>query len=194
LLLQRGASADHRNDVGIGAAYIAAERGNAEVLQLLLEHGSDARLCTVNDVTLLMVAARSGDADTCQLLLRHGADIHARDKGGCTALSYAIESGKRSGSVVRCLLGAGADPNGKEGSFKPLLLACYYGCYNERYSRPTSLDEDPMTETIQTLLAAGADPADLNLFWSTEKRPAIDFAREVRAPQIIRQLEEAMAS
>ncbi len=111
-LIKRGASPDHRSS-DIGM------------------HGR----------TPLIVAAINGHAGAVKYLLEHGADIHFTDSGGCGVLGSVVEWGVDR-EMVRLLIEAGADANGRDPYGRPILL-------NNR-----SLN-DP--EMLELLVSSGAD-------------------------------------
>jgi ankyrin repeat protein len=94
---------------------VAADEGDMEAIQLLLDHGADINSPPGDEFgrTALQAAtsARNPDPRIIQLLLSHGADVNARParKGGVTALQGAAISGDLQ--IARMLLGYAADVN-----------------------------------------------------------------------------------
>src|SRR5687768_1069149 len=83
-------------------AWLAIERGDAQELQSLLEHGLDPN-AAVSEITLLMHAASQGDSGCVDVLVRMGAEVdRAADCNGGTALTWAAWGG--TAASVRCLL------------------------------------------------------------------------------------------
>jgi hypothetical protein len=106
---------------------VAAERGEAEAIRLMLDLGISAETrggARVDGGTVLHAAAYSGSAGVVRLLLDRGADIEARDTTwDSTPLAWVIVgSGERPRSnprpdwtaTVRILLDAGASTDGIE--------------------------------------------------------------------------------
>jgi len=86
---------------------LAAHRGNAEFVRLLLERGARPGASrTADGITSLMLAAMKGDEDIVRQLLEAGADPNARATGGRSALGLAKWRLRRG--VVRILEAAGA--------------------------------------------------------------------------------------
>lgn len=98
----------------------AAQSGDTELIQRLLDAGADPLIATDNGTTPLMVAAgigwvegvtyewsREQNLKTVNLLLEHGADVNVRDKDGRTALMGAAHKGRNE--VVQFLVDHGAD-------------------------------------------------------------------------------------
>jgi ankyrin repeat protein len=96
----------------------AATQADLPVLRVLLEHGADPNLTTVQQATALMLAAGLGyrdvysqgtDADSIEFMkvtLEHGAQVNATDDKGNTALHGAAQRG--STSVIDFLIDHGA--------------------------------------------------------------------------------------
>jgi uncharacterized protein len=120
LLLAAGIDTVHLNNEGIGSLQNAVCEENAELLQLLLEHGAAAVInqqclgcaCTAGDLTALMCADTPA---TVQLLLAHGADVHIRTAAGDTCLHIAAKHGHPA-SVLCLLIKAGADLTATDGN------------------------------------------------------------------------------
>src|SRR5690606_13478110 len=64
------------------------QKGDAEIVRLLLEHDASAKTADDDGVTPLMVAARNGDLALMQVLLETGADAAATDKRKQNVLHY----------------------------------------------------------------------------------------------------------
>jgi ankyrin repeat protein len=69
----------------------AANRGRADIIRLLVEHGADVNISQSHDGprTPIMAAVESGDLDSVRLLLQHGAKLSDRDGGGQTLIQIA---------------------------------------------------------------------------------------------------------
>lgn len=118
------------------AVVLAAERGPAELVGVLLEAGADpnvrAWVDDFNGITeefyrndhdsALMSAAARGHSETVQLLLDHGADVDV----GATVVA-AIRGGHRA--IVEQLIGAGAElsPEATNSGTSPLGAAARQG-------------------------------------------------------------------
>ena len=110
LLLRAGADVNIASRYGVTALGLAAENGNASMVERLLQAGADPRLATSSEgQTVLMTAALAGNAAIVKLLLAHGADPNARESWlGQTALMWA--AAENHASVVEALLDAGGRP------------------------------------------------------------------------------------
>jgi ankyrin repeat protein len=102
-MLQKGADANARDDVGARALMWALE--DVESVRLLLNSGADANATSdFGRTPLTLAAAQAGSTQVVKLLLDHGA------KPSPEALASAALRG--NASVVRLLLGAGARDTG----------------------------------------------------------------------------------
>jgi ankyrin repeat protein len=120
--------ADSVLTVGATPLLRAAKGGDAPAIKLLLQHGANVDLPTVNGVTPLLAAVGVSSAavdtrgrykteaqalEAAKLLLDAGADIGARDRNGSTALHGAAGSGWNT--VVAQLAERHADLFAKDG-------------------------------------------------------------------------------
>lgn len=132
---------DHRT-----LLYDAAERGDAELVRVLLARGADVNTVTGAGWTPLYTAASCGHIEVVSLLLSGGADLSKRSTTGqWTALMAAAGSGHYS--VTRLLLqrGEGLQERDEEGR-----TALHWACIFKH------------TELCRALLLAGADHASAN--------------------------------
>jgi len=140
---------------------IAASRGHAEIVLLLLANGANphraispavhygftatVQVLLDHGVNLekhkrpIAIAARSGQTKMLRFLLDNGASIHGFDrKTGYLGLIRAAESGWVS--AIKMLIEEGVNPDGAEGRKSPLL-----------YAR-----ESEQSHVVETLIELGA--------------------------------------
>jgi ankyrin repeat protein/mono/diheme cytochrome c family protein len=154
LLLERGARATERNNVGISPVLAGAASGDVETLRLLLDSGakaddfpksSDPRAVdiAVGFRTPLMWAAYHNDVRMVRLLLERGADPNQSTHFG-NPLSHACWSD--SFEAAKVLIARGADVNARDAiaNFTPLHWAAG--------------TEPPRPQLVKLLLDNGADP------------------------------------
>jgi ankyrin repeat protein len=96
------------------AVTVAADQGQAEILDFLLRKGADANAADKEGRTPLLWAAAFANHQTVQTLLAYGAHVNAQSHLGKTSLMLAAgdteELGSRGNAAsVRVLLAAGAD-------------------------------------------------------------------------------------
>lgn len=158
---------------------------NSAVLQSMLNAGLDPNRGDRNGVTALMVASGDGEVDKVKILLSGRANVDAVDCRGETALIRACDAVFANPETVKELLNAGADTNHEANNGKTALfylLKHIHGVrsitheaeavFNLLVGGGAALDskaKDGDTllmyaaregdgETVQMLLAAGADP------------------------------------
>ncbi len=119
---------------------LAARRGWAEGVQILLDAGADIQARNRRGQTVLMSALRSRNVETVLELIENGAEVNARDNVGGTALAVAAGPFGNA-EVLKALLETKAKVIVADNSgMTPLLWAARYGD----------------AERIQLLLGAGA--------------------------------------
>jgi uncharacterized protein len=113
--------------VGTTPLVRAAKAGDVAVMKLLLAHGANVELPTVNGITPLMAATGNGSSgldtrgryktetqalEAVQLLLAAGANVSARDRNGQTALHGAAGWGWNE--LIQALVANKADVTAKD--------------------------------------------------------------------------------
>jgi ankyrin repeat protein len=124
-LLKNGLSANLVDAEGTPALMAATLFGNAQMVEVLLQHGADPNRSGPSGTTALMWAVP--DAAKVRILLRHGAKVNARTESERTALLVA--SGYPGTlDVLRLLLEQGADLRAQDrGGTTALALAVRSG-------------------------------------------------------------------
>ena len=102
-LMYANVNVNEKNYAGITPLTIAAEKGNMEIIKMLVEDGK----AVVNDassygVTPIISAAAAGNTEVVAYLVKHGADVTAKDDLGKTALIYA--SGTDNAKLISNLI------------------------------------------------------------------------------------------
>ena len=124
---------------GANALLRAAEFGNLESCNILLQHGDNPDATDLEGNTALMLAAQNGHNDICKALLAMGANVNKTKQKGTTALMRATMNGHDE--VCKMLLAAGANVNARAGNISALDIAQRRG----------------YALVAETLMAAGAD-------------------------------------
>ena len=103
-LMYANVDVNEKNYAGITPLTFAAEKGNMEIIKMLVEDGN----ALVNDVssygvTPLIAAAAAGNDEVVAYLVGQGANVSAKDDWGKTALIYAanIDNPKLVSSVIK---------------------------------------------------------------------------------------------
>ena len=144
-LLRQGSDVNAAQGDGMTALHWAAERGDGELVSVLLYAGANvAPITRIGSYTPLHMAARSGHLAATNALLEAGADLSVRaSNGGATPLHLAATSG--DSAVVQSLLTHGAEVDVREDRWKqtPLIFAAAWN----------------RAAAVRVLLRHGADPA-----------------------------------
>ena len=110
-LLDLGAQVNS-HDVGYKstALHVACAKRDVETVKLLIDHGAEVNLKSINGWVPLIDASIRGRTDIVRLLLDHGADVNLQaDTSGQTAPHHACWYGHTE--TVQVLLERGADVN-----------------------------------------------------------------------------------
>jgi len=140
-LLKNGTDVNAIKDImGMSPLMVAVEKGSIEIIDILLNNGSDINIKGADGTTPLMIAAENGRRDVVEILINKGADINLRNANGVTSLMAAAKSGDIN--IVKTIIEKGMDVNiqDKEG-MTALMNAVRYG----------------HAGAVQVLLAIGAD-------------------------------------
>jgi ankyrin repeat protein len=100
------------NRYGVTPLALAAESGNAAIVEQLIRAGADANQASPEGETVLMTAARSGSVAAVKTLLAHGANPNAKESWlEQTALMWAAAD--NHADIVQVLIENGADKNAR---------------------------------------------------------------------------------
>lgn len=106
--LRKKAKLNARDASGSCPIHLAAACGHAQVIQVLLQHGTDISSCYGLKQTPLHAAATAANAaNSLRLLLDAGGDVMSRDSAGRTPLHYAASVG--TPAAISILVDGGAD-------------------------------------------------------------------------------------
>lgn len=144
-MLETGASLAFRDQNGNTALHRAVQRGNTDIVRLLLQAGADKMAKGFGDATPLIMAAACGYKELVQLLVDEGTDISAIDGEGYNVLHAAAQNGYPD--LVRFLLeceGADIASGAGTGVATPLQVAARAG----------------WVDVVKLLLEKGASTAD----------------------------------
>ncbi|MXY31899.1 MAG: hypothetical protein F4Y48_11930, partial [Gammaproteobacteria bacterium] len=175
-LLREGADVNAPQGDGMTALHWAAERGDAELADVLLYAGARVDAGTrIGHYTPLHLASRRAGATVVEVLLGAGSDPNASTtNSGATPLHLAAATGDPA--VVEVLVEAGANVNGREGAWgqTPLIFAA----------------ASNRVAAMEVLLGAGAD---LSLAaWSVDvaERERADAAADRRLNEFLADFKE----
>jgi uncharacterized protein len=170
-LLKDGADIGVPQGDGMTALHWAAERGDAELAQMLIVAGANVSAVTrIGLYTPLHLAAKSGSADVARAIIAAGADVNARSNpSGATPMHLAASAG--SAAVINLLADAKADVNARENEWEqtPVIFAA-------SWNRP---------DAITALLKRGADPNLSTKVIDVSKQGQLDRAAVERQRKVI---------
>jgi ankyrin repeat protein len=170
-LLKQGADVNGAQGDGMSALHWAAERGDAELADMLIYAGANTAAVTrIGQYTPLHLAAKSGSAALATTLLKAGADVNARStNSGVSPLHLAASSG--SAQIINLLLDAKADINAVEveAGQTPLIFAAGTN----------------RVDAVKALLARGADASLTTKVIDIPKFNALDRAAADRQRKVI---------
>uniref|UniRef100_A0A671MEZ3 Ankycorbin-like n=1 Tax=Sinocyclocheilus anshuiensis TaxID=1608454 RepID=A0A671MEZ3_9TELE len=122
LLSKKGTCPTKLDSEGKSALHVAATRGQAECLAVILAHGADVSLQDASGFTALHLAAKNNHAECAKKLLQTKCVVDAPDSFGRTALHHAAASGDTV--IVQLLCEHKCHVNLKDSDgFTPLLLS-----------------------------------------------------------------------
>jgi uncharacterized protein len=107
--------------INANALAFAVERGNREMVQVLLSAGADINAKNGDERTAIMHLSESATVDLVRDLFAAGADVNARDEWGGTALMDAASSCKFA--VVKELIADGANIDAKSKNGRTVLMS-----------------------------------------------------------------------
>ncbi|KAJ1459100.1 ankyrin repeat-containing domain protein [Pelagophyceae sp. CCMP2097] len=125
-LLARGCDTHLRDADGLTPLMIAAKRGHAGVVGVLLDHSVAVDQVTADRSTPLIIPAAYGHVDVLGTLLRAGAAVRKTTDSGFTSLMIAAQNGHVGAVGLLLDHGAVVDQVTADGR-PPLVLAAAYG-------------------------------------------------------------------
>jgi ankyrin repeat protein len=138
VLLAAKARIDSRDSAGRSAIWFAARHGAEAAMRILIKAGADIDAVDRNAISPLAAAASAGNRNSVALLLSAGANLSTVSKFG----NSALHAGCAYPAIVKLLLDAGIEKNGRNGEGNTaLMIAARLGS----------------TNTVEALLASGAN-------------------------------------
>ncbi|TRY99393.1 hypothetical protein DNTS_002009 [Danionella cerebrum] len=145
LLSKKGACPTKLDSEGKSALHVAASRGQAECLAIILTHGADVSLQDSSGFTALHLAAKNNHPDCAKKLLQNKCAVDTADSSGRTALHHAAASGHTGMVQLLCEHKSYVNLKDLEG-FTPLLLTAVM-----------LASESSCVNGVELLLQRGAD-------------------------------------
>ncbi|CAN9504934.1 unnamed protein product [Ophioblennius macclurei] len=126
LLAKKGANAVKLDSEGRSALHVAATRGQAECLSVILAHGADPSVTDITGFNPLHLAAKNNHLECCRKLLQSKCPVDALDSSGKSALHHAAAGGNVQIVQLLCELKSPVNLKDAEG-FTPLLSSAKHG-------------------------------------------------------------------
>ena len=170
VLLASGADVNAARGDGMTALHWAAETGNAEITQILVNAGAILDVTTrLGAYTPLHVAGRKGAAEVIRVLVDAGADARTVAATGSTPLHLAAGAGSAEGT--KHLLGAGAEIDARAGDARqtPLMFAA-------------AADR---ADVVRLLMERGADSNITTTLMEAATRGAVDEYASERMQEVL---------
>lgn len=165
-VLEQTVDVNDKNNKGQTLCWIAAQKGQTEMLKRLILKGADYEIKDTKGVSPLMIAAMNGRVDVVDYLTTKVRNIDEKRTDGQTALTLAIEHDRAE--VVRCLIDNGASSDTKLKGNTLLMHAASFDSIN----------------TIKILVMLGHDPLEKNFRGKT----AIDIAKTSKKKRAFKML------
>lgn len=122
LLAKKGASAVKLDSEGKSALHVAAARGLADCLSVILSHGADPASTDGSGFNPLHLAAKNNHIECCKKLIQSKSPVDAADSSGKAALHHAAAGGNIQLVQLLCELKSPINLRDADG-LTPLLLS-----------------------------------------------------------------------
>uniref|UniRef100_A0A8C9FAF2 Retinoic acid induced 14 n=1 Tax=Pavo cristatus TaxID=9049 RepID=A0A8C9FAF2_PAVCR len=126
LLGKKGASATKQDSEGKTAFHLAATKGHAECLRIMVTHGADVTAQDGAGHSALHLAVKNSHIDCIKRLLQYKCPVYSADNCGKTALHYAATCGCLQAVQLLCEHKCPINIKDLDGNI-PLLLAVQNG-------------------------------------------------------------------
>ena len=174
-MLDGGADPNAAQGDGLSALHMAAQAGNLQIVELLLDAQADVHAKTrIGDYTPLHLAAGAVEAGVVTRLIEAGADVAATTSStGVTPLHLAAKA-LEGEDVVRILIAEGAPVNALESASGQTALM--FAAANGRVA------------AVRALLEAGADPSIQTEEVDLLRRTVVDREAQNRLSEALQEM------
>ena len=172
-LIEFGADVNESNLQGTSPLMYAVRLKNTDFVRLLLSKGAQVNHSNRSDETALMLAVSKGALEIAKTLIQAGASLEHRDAAGRNLLMRALwdDTPATRLAMLRLLLQHKVDVNGlSDSNSSPLMVAA----------------QNQLSEEVELLLAAGADPNVANTYGYTALSQAVSRDDKRSVQNIIR--------
>ncbi|KAM6187933.1 ankycorbin-like isoform 1-T1 [Sarcoramphus papa] len=163
LLGKKGASATKQDSEGKTAFHLAATKGHAECLRIMVTHGADVTAQDGAGHSALHLAAKNSHSDCIKRLLQSKCPADSTDNSGKTALHYAAACGCLQAVQLLCEHKCPINVKDLDGNI-PLLLAVQNG-HTEvcKYLLDHGADINTRDKNGRTALMMACEAGSLNM-------------------------------
>ncbi|XP_074877831.1 ankycorbin isoform X1 [Buteo buteo] len=163
LLGKKGASATKQDSEGKTAFHLAATKGHAECLRIMVTHGADVTAQDGAGHSALHLAAKNSHPDCIKRLLQSKCPADSTDNSGKTALHYAAACGCLQAVQLLCEHKCPINVKDLDGNI-PLLLAVQNG-HTEvcKYLLDHGADINTRDKNGRTALMMACEAGSLNI-------------------------------
>ncbi|KAM6111384.1 ankycorbin-like [Phoenicopterus ruber ruber] len=163
LLGKKGASATKQDSEGKTAFHLAATKGHAECLRIMVTHGADVTVQDGAGHSALHLAAKNSHPDCIKRLLQSKCPADSTDNSGKTALHYAAACGCLQAVQLLCEHKCPINVKDLDGNI-PLLLAVQNG-HTEvcKYILDHGADINTRDKKGRTALMMACEAGSLNM-------------------------------
>ncbi|NXG48062.1 RAI14 protein, partial [Psilopogon haemacephalus] len=172
LLGKKGASATKQDSEGKTAFHLAATKGHAECLRIMMTHGADVAAQDGAGHSALHLAAKNSHPDCIKRLLQSKCPVDSTDNAGKTALHFAATCGCLQAVQLLCEHKCPINVKDLDGNI-PLLLAVQNGHLEVcKYLLDHGADVNTRDKNGRTALMMACEAGSLNLVETLLKKGA----------------------
>ncbi|KAI5223576.1 ankyrin repeat domain-containing protein 24 isoform X1 [Manis pentadactyla] len=176
LIARKGLVPTKLDPEGKSAFHLAAMRGAANCLEVMLAHGANVMSTDGAGYNALHLAAKYGHPQCLKQLLQASCTVDIVDSSGWTALHHAAAGGCISCSETLCSFKAHLNPRDRSGA-TPLIIAaqmCHTDlCHLLLQQGAAANDQDLQGRTALMLACEGASPETVEVLLRGGAQPAI---------------------
>ncbi|XP_054438849.1 ankyrin repeat domain-containing protein 24 [Pteronotus mesoamericanus] len=179
LIVRKGLVPTKLDPEGKSAFHLAAMRGAASCMEVMLAHGANVMSTDGAGYNALHLAAKYGHPQCLKQLLQASCVVDIVDSSGWTALHHAVAGGCISSSEMLCSFKAQLNPRDRLGT-TPLLIAaqmCHTDLCRLLLQHGAAVnDQDLQGRTALMLACEGASPETVEVLLQGGAQPGITDA------------------
>ncbi|XP_053768034.1 ankyrin repeat domain-containing protein 24 isoform X2 [Desmodus rotundus] len=179
LIVRKGLVPTKLDPEGKSAFHLAAMRGAASCMEVMLAHGANVMSTDGSGYNALHLAAKYGHPQCLKQLLQASCVVDIVDSSGWTALHHAVAGGCISSSEMLCSFKAHLNPRDRLGT-TPLLIAaqmCHTDLCRLLLQHGAAVnDQDLQGRTALMLACEGASPETVEVLLQGGAQPGITDA------------------